>query len=128
MNTKEYDQKKWECWAAFKKQSECEGGCLMADAFFHAFDRAYRLGMEAAKKQPWISVNDVLPEDDRLVIIHIDETDCPSEISTCTGYYEDGAWHFPDDYYYDCHVSHWMEIPAIPGKDFFNETKEENNG
>ena len=46
MNTKEYDQKKWECWAAFKKQSECEGGCLMADAFFHAFDRAYALGKQ----------------------------------------------------------------------------------
>lgn len=46
MNTKEYDQKKWECWAALKKQSECEGGCLMADAFFHAFDRAYALGKQ----------------------------------------------------------------------------------
>ncbi len=46
MNTKEYDQKKWECWAAFKQQSECEGGCLMADAFFHAFDRAYALGKQ----------------------------------------------------------------------------------
>lgn len=46
MNTKEYDQKKWECWATFKQQSECEGGCLMADAFFHAFDRAYALGKQ----------------------------------------------------------------------------------
>lgn len=46
MNTKEYEQKKQECWAAFKKQSECEGGCLMADAFFHAFDRAYDLGKQ----------------------------------------------------------------------------------
>ena len=46
MNTKEYDQKKQECWAAFKQQSECEGGCLMADAFFHAFDRAYALGKQ----------------------------------------------------------------------------------
>ena len=46
MNTKEYDQKKWECWAAFKQQSECEGGCLMADAFFHALDRAYALGKQ----------------------------------------------------------------------------------
>jgi hypothetical protein len=46
MNTKEYDQKKWECWAAFKQQSECEGGCLMADAFFAAFDRAYALGKQ----------------------------------------------------------------------------------
>ena len=46
MNTKEYEQKKQECWAVFKKQSECEGGCLMADAFFHAFDRAYALGKQ----------------------------------------------------------------------------------
>lgn len=47
MNTKEYEQKKQECWAAFKQQSECEGGCLMADAFFHAFDCAYALGKQA---------------------------------------------------------------------------------
>lgn len=46
MNTKEYDQKKQECWVTFKKQSECEGGCLMADAFFAAFDRAYSLGRQ----------------------------------------------------------------------------------
>lgn len=46
MNNQDYDQKKQECWAVLKKQSECEGGCLMADAFFHAFDRAYALGKE----------------------------------------------------------------------------------
>lgn len=60
MNTKEYDQKKWECWAAFKQQGECEGGCLMADAFFHAFDRAYALGKqekdaEDAVIQGWVA-------------------------------------------------------------------------
>lgn len=66
----------------------------------------------------WISVDERLPEDDRLVIVHIDDLAYPSEISNCMGYYKNCAWQFPDDYYYDCHVTHWMEIPQLnPEKD-----------
>lgn len=26
------------------------------------------------------------------------------------------AWHFPDDWYYDCRVLRWMYIPYIPSE------------
>lgn len=65
MTDKEYDQKKWECWAAFKQQSECEGGCLMADAFFHAFDRAYALGKQEKDAE------DTTAEDNVTISLHV---------------------------------------------------------
>lgn len=72
MNTKDYDQKKWECWAAFKKQSECEGGCLMADAFFRAFDRAYALGKQERESKS-MQLSDVKQKIDVWMNSHTDE-------------------------------------------------------
>lgn len=69
--------------------------------------------IEYIHKSEWISVKERLPENDRLVIVHIDDLAYPSEISNCMGYFKNGRWQFPDDYYYDCHVTHWMEIPQL---------------
>lgn len=69
--------------------------------------------IEYVRKSEWINVKERLPEDDRLVIVHTDDLAYPSEISNCMGYYKDGTWQFPDDYYYDCHITHWMEIPPL---------------
>lgn len=89
------------------------------------FDRAYRLGMEAAKKQPWISVNEQLPEDDsyfyfladvRLDPIGVDcaEYNCETKLFSRNGNI--------------LHPTHWMHIPEITGKEFFNESNGGNNG
>lgn len=48
MTQTEYNKAKAESWRKFKKESECEGGCLMADAFFAAFDHAYALGKQSS--------------------------------------------------------------------------------
>lgn len=81
------------------------------------FSDGWDKGAEWALQKQWIPVDERLPEDDRLVIIHTDDLAYPSEISNCMGYYKDGTWQFPDDYYYDCHITHWMEIPQLnPGK------------
>lgn len=62
-------------------------------------------------KKQWVSVEDALPEDDRLVLAHFADVENPLEYATA--YYRDGMWNVPDDWYYDCEVDFWMEIPKL---------------
>lgn len=68
----------------------------------------------------WISVEERLPEDDRLVLAHFSDVD--PELCYATAYYIDGGWQTPDDWYYGCRIDYWMPIPAIPR---LNSEKEE---
>lgn len=65
----------------------------------------------------WIPVEERLPEDDRLVLAHFADVEKPLDYATA--YYRNGVWNIPDDWYYDCKVDFWMEIPQ------FNPEKEE---
>lgn len=80
-------------------------------------ERVFDNDIQYHRQSEWISVEDALPEDDRLVIVHIDDLAYPSEISNCMAYFKNGTWCFPDDYYYDCNVTHWMRIPKLPKTD-----------
>lgn len=60
----------------------------------------------------WRSVEEELPEDDRLVLAHF--SDVYPKLSYATAYYRDGAWQIPDDWYYDCKIDFWKPIPPIP--------------
>lgn len=76
--------------------------------------KAYLDGYTACEQSQWRSVEDELPEDDRLVLAHFSDVD--PELSYATAYYRDGAWQTPDDWYYDCKIDFWMPItpPSLP--------------
>lgn len=81
--------------------------------------RAYRAGYLAgateALASQWKDPKVELPEDDRQVLV---ETDCEDkELRHAISYFLAGAWHFPDDWYYDCRVLKWMYIPPLKGGD-----------
>lgn len=88
------------------------------DADFHDLsevtwsgNKEFDKDVEYVRNAGWISVKDRLPDDDRLVLVHC--AGIQSEICHCTAYYKFGAWQFPDDWYYNSKVTHWMEIPVI---------------
>lgn len=76
---------------------------------------AFMAGYTACDQSMWRSVEEELPEDDRLVLAHFSDVD--PELSYATAYYRDGAWQTPDDWYYDCKIDFWMPItpPSLPG-------------
>lgn len=69
-------------------------------------------GYTAAEQAQWRSVEEELPEDDRLVLAHF--SDVEPELSYATAYHKDGAWNTPDDWYYDCKIDFWMPLPELP--------------
>lgn len=81
------------------------------------FNDGFDAGMAFALSHQWVSVEERLPGDDNLVLAHC--TNIPGELCYCTAYYKESAWHFPDDWYYGCDVTHWMPIPQL------NNEKEE---
>lgn len=76
--------------------------------------QSYLDGYTAAEQSMWRSVEDELPEDDRLVLAHFSDVD--PELSYATAYHKDGAWQTPDDWYYDCKIDFWKPIipPSLP--------------
>ena len=76
------------------------------------FKQAFEDGYTACEQSMWRSVEEELPEDDRLVLAHFSDVD--PELSYATAYYRDGAWQTPDDWYYDCKIDFWMPIPSLP--------------
>lgn len=76
--------------------------------------QAYSDGYTACEQSMWRSVEEELPEDDRLVLAHFSDVD--PEVSYATAYYRDGAWQTPDDWYYDCKIDFWMYLhtPSLP--------------
>lgn len=82
---------------------------------FDAYDieQAYEDGATEALASQWKDPEVELPEDDRQVLV---ETDCEDkELRHAISYFLAGAWHFPDDWYYDCRVLKWMYIPPLKG-------------
>lgn len=77
-------------------------------------EQAYEDGATEALASQWRSVEEELPEDDRLVLAHFSDVD--PELSYATAYYRDGAWQTPDDWYYDCKIDFWKPImpPSLP--------------
>lgn len=74
---------------------------------------AYLAGATEALASQWKDPNVELPEDDRQVLV---ETDCKDkELRHAISYFLAGAWHFLDDWYYDCRVLKWMSIPPLKG-------------
>ncbi len=74
---------------------------------------AYLAGATEALSSQWKDPKVELPEDDRQVLV---ETDCEDkELRHAISYFLAGAWHFPDDWYYDCRVLKWMYIPPLKG-------------
>lgn len=90
---------------------------------FDSYDieQAYEDGATEALASQWKDPEVELPEDDRQVLV---ETDCEDkELRHAISYFLAGAWHFPDDWYYDCRVLKWMSIPPLKGgDDTFDET------
>lgn len=82
---------------------------------------AYLAGATEALASQWKDPKVEPPEDDRQVLV---ETDCgDKELRHAISYFLAGAWHFPDDWYYDCRVLKWMYIPPLKGDpDTLNET------
>lgn len=78
---------------------------------FEDIEAAWLDGYTACEQSMWRSVEEELPEDDRLVLAHFSDVD--SELSYATAYYRDGAWQTPDDWYYDCKINFWMPIPSL---------------
>lgn len=76
-------------------------------------EKAYIAGAEYALSHQWVSVDEAFPEDNRMVMVHISDINIIPDLSYCMAYYDNGAWQFPDDYYYDCKVTHWMPIPKL---------------
>lgn len=81
---------------------------------FTDIKQAYLDGYTACEQSMWRSVEEELPEDDRLVLAHF--SDVHPELSYATAYYSDGAWQTPDDWYYDCKIDFWKPImpPSLP--------------
>lgn len=73
----------------------------------------FKDAVDFALSNQWVSVDEELPEDNRMVMAHISDINIIPDLSYCMAYYENGAWQFPDDYYYDCKVTHWMPIPKF---------------
>lgn len=74
---------------------------------------AYLTGYADAQTSMWKDPAVDIPEDDRQVLV---ETDCKDEeFRHAISYFLAGAWHFPDDWYYDCRVVKWMYIPYYKG-------------
>lgn len=82
-----------------------------ADDIKDAYKQAYLDDYTVCEQSMWRSVDDEMPEDDRLVLAHF--ADVEPELSYATVYYSDGAWHIPDDWYYDCKIDFWIPIPPI---------------
>ncbi|WP_301196589.1 hypothetical protein [Duncaniella muris] len=74
---------------------------------------AFVAGFKEAHTLQWKDPAVEIPEDDRQVLV---ETDCKDkELRYAISYFLAGAWHFPDDWYYDCRVVKWMYIPSEKG-------------
>ena len=77
----------------------------------HMITEGYFAGATEALASQWKDPEVELPEDDRQVLV---ETDCEDkELCHAISYFLAGAWHFPDDWYYDCRVLKWMSIPPL---------------
>ena len=85
------------------------------EAMTDVLEQAYLTGATEALTSQWKDPEVELPEDDRQVLV---ETDCKDkELRHAISYFLAGAWHFLDDWYYDCRVLKWMSIPPLKGGD-----------
>lgn len=77
------------------------------------FTSEYNVGVAEALSSQWKDPKTEIPEDEQQVLV---ETDCEDKgLRYAIAYYLAGAWHFPDDWYYDCRVLRWQYIPCVKG-------------
>lgn len=76
-----------------------------------AIRKSFIEGAAFAFLHQWISVEERLPEDDRLVLAHF--SDVEPNLCYATAYYQHGVWNVPDDWYYDCKIDFWLPIPQL---------------
>lgn len=79
-----------------------------------ALTDAFLAGAAYALSNQWRDAVKEKPTHNNLVLAEV-EVDTP-EIRFCTAYYKDGIWITPDDFYYDCKVLRWIEIPEYKTK------------
>lgn len=104
---------------AYAEKVFCDAVKICSDKpwneFRDTYEQAYLAGATEALASQWKDPKVELPEDDRQVLV---ETDCEDkELRHAISYFLAGAWHFPDDWYYDCRVLKWMYIPPLKGGD-----------
>lgn len=107
----EYAEKKLKAFS----EGALQPNDVIADYFdFYDVRDAFEDGYTACEQSMWRSVEEELPEDDRLVFAHFSDVD--PELCYATAYYKDGAWQTPDDWYYDCKIDFWKPImpPSLP--------------
>ena len=64
--------------------------------------------------QEWISVTERLPDDDKLVVCLIGDTDCP-EYDILRWDNADYRWDNGEEWFYHDEVTHWMPMPSTEG-------------
>lgn len=81
--------------------------------FEAAIAAAYTHGVNFAFASQWVSVEERLPQGIDPVLVYVADVCIAPELSYTIAYFEKGAWHFLDSYYYDCKISHWLPIPPL---------------
>ena len=122
MINQDYEKACQECWEEFKKR---DYSISFKDTVNFAFDYAYRLGMEAAKKQP---LAERLTEEEK-ECVKANYADAKDIHSRCVGTMSKN--HIADlhnEYNKGFNMGIMIVLKHLFGKEFFNETKEENNG
>lgn len=59
----------------------------------------------------WVPVEVEVPDDDRLVLVYVPETE-----TRWPGFLTDGKWHFGEGDEIERTVTHWSELPAPPAE------------
>lgn len=75
-----------------------------------------------ALSHQWVSVDEAVPRDNRTVIVKCKveddfiDPDYVEDLSYTVARYSDGGWCLADDWYYDCKVLAWLQIPQLAPK------------
>lgn len=113
INPKNYETEKAAqvAWKSFLKINTPPG--MSAPKIHPLFASGYNMGVAEALSSQWKDLKTEIPEDEQQVLV---ETDCEYKgLRYAIAYYLAGAWHFPDDWYYDCRVLRWLYIPCAKG-------------
>ena len=113
INPKNYENEKAAqvAWKSFLKINTPPG--MSGPKIHPLFTSEYNVGVAEALSSQWKDPKTEIPEDEQQVLV---ETDCEDKgLRYAIAYYLAGAWHFPDDWYYDCRVLRWQYIPCVKG-------------
>ena len=66
------------------------------------------------EERRWIPVTERMPDDDKLVVCLIGDTDCP-EYDILRWDNADYRWENGEEWFYHDEVTHWMPMPSTEG-------------